>query len=40
MMFLCLAGKNGARLIRIAAYGDDGVNFLLQKFIQMLGGAR
>ena len=35
-MFLCLAGENGARLIRIAANSDDGMNFPLQNLSKCL----
>ena len=35
MMAVQLAGKNRARLVRIAADGDDGVNRLIQKFLQV-----
>jgi len=39
VVFLGLAGEEGAFLIGIAAHGDDGVHVLLQKIIQVLGGV-
>ena len=35
MMAVQLAGKNRARRIRVAANSDDGVNRLIQKFLQV-----
>jgi hypothetical protein len=36
VMTVHLAGKNRARLIRVAAHSDDGMDRLIQEFLQVL----
>jgi hypothetical protein len=40
MVAVQLAGKNRTRLVGIAAHGDDSVNRLRQKFLQMFRAMR